>query len=49
MIPKGLKVGDTFTEGKQTFVVLAVHADGSYDAKVAEKTPEVKRGRPKKA
>lgn len=49
MAPKGLQPGDTFTEGKLTFVVVAVNTDGSYDAKLAEKAPEVKRGRPKKA
>lgn len=49
MAPKGLQPGDTFTEGKLTYVVVAVNANGSYDAKLAEKTQEVKRGRPKKA
>ena len=49
MAPKGLQPGDTFAEGKLTYVVVAVNADGSYDAKLAEKTKEVKRGRPKKA
>ena len=49
MAPKGLQPGDTFTEGKLTYVVVAVNADGSYDAKLAEKPTEVKRGRPKKA
>lgn len=49
MAPKGLQPGDTFTEGKLIYVVVAVNADGSYDAKLAEKIPEVKRGRPKKA
>lgn len=49
MAPKGLQPGDTFTEGKMTYVVVAVNADGSYDAKLEEKTPEVKRGRHKKA
>lgn len=49
MAPKGLQPGDTFTEGKLTYVVVAVNADGSYDAKLTEKTKEVKRGRPKKA
>ena len=49
MAPKGLKPGDTFTEGKLTYVVVTVNADGSYDAKLEEKTTEVKRGRPKKS
>jgi hypothetical protein len=49
MAPKGLQPGDTFTEGKLTYVVVSVNADGSYDAKLEEKTKEVKRGRPKKA
>ena len=49
MARKGLQPGDTFTEGKLTYVVVTVNANGSYDAKLAEKTPEVKRGRPKKA
>ena len=49
MASKGLQPGDTFTEGKLTYVVVEVNADGSYDAKLAEKAPEVKRGRPKKA
>lgn len=49
MAPKGLQPGDTFTEGKLTYVVVAVNANGSYEANLAEKTLEVKRGRPKKA
>lgn len=49
MAPKGLQPGDTFTEGKLTYVVVAVNANGSYDAKLAEKPTEAKRGRPKKA
>ena len=49
MAPKGLQPGDTFTEGKRTYVVVAGNSDGSYNAKLAEKTKEVKRGRPKKA
>lgn len=49
MAQKGLQPGDTFIEGNMTYVIVAVNADGSYDAKLAEKTPEVKRGRPKKS
>lgn len=48
-VAKGLRPGDTFTEDKLTYVVVAVNANGSYDAKLAEKATEAKRGRPKKA
>ena len=32
---KGLRPGDTFTEGKRTFVVQDVNPDGSYTATAA--------------
>lgn len=32
---KGLRPGDTFTEGKRTFVVQNVNPDGSYTATAA--------------
>ena len=47
--PVGLQAGDEVLTGGGTYRILGVNADGSYDAKLAEKTKEVKRGRPKKA
>ena len=40
MIPKGLKVGDTFVDGKQTFVVRAVLANGNYESETVKAVPE---------
>lgn len=30
MVPKGLKIGDTFEDGKRLYVVEAVNRDGTY-------------------
>ena len=37
MIPKGLKIGDTFEDGKRLFVVEAVNVDGTYFSRAVEK------------
>ncbi len=43
MIPKGLKAGDTFIDGKQTFVVRAVLANGNYESEAVKSVPEKTR------
>lgn len=40
MIPKGLKVGDTFIDGKLRFVVCRVLANGNYECEVVKNVPE---------
>ena len=40
MIPKGLKVGDTFLDGKRSFVVCKVLANGNYECEVVKNVPE---------
>ena len=37
MVPKGLKIGDTFEDGKRLFVVEAVNGDGTYYSRAVEK------------
>ena len=37
MVPKGLKVGDTFQDGGRAYKVLSVNADGTYSSKAVEK------------
>lgn len=40
MIPKGLKVGDTFVDGGITYKVLAVNDNGTYISKMVPKSAE---------
>lgn len=37
MVPKGLKVGDSFQDGGRAYKVLSVNSDGTYFSKVVEK------------
>lgn len=37
MVPKGLKTGDTFEDGKRLYVVEAVIKDGTYYSRAVEK------------
>lgn len=39
MVPKGLKIGDTFEDGKRLFVVEAVNKDGTYYSRAVENSP----------
>ena len=36
MVPKGLKIGDTFEDGKRLYVVEAVNKDGTYYSRAVE-------------
>ena len=36
MVPKGLKIGDTFEDGKRLYVVEAVNKDGTYYSRTVE-------------
>lgn len=36
MVPKGLKIGDTFEDGKRLYVVEAVNRDGTYYSRAVE-------------
>ena len=36
MVPKGLKIGDTFEDGKRLYVVEAVNRDGTYYSRTVE-------------
>nr|DAP97962.1 MAG TPA: hypothetical protein [Bacteriophage sp.] len=36
MVPKGLKTGDTFEDGKRLYVVEAVNRDGTYYSRAVE-------------
>lgn len=36
MVPKGLKIGDTFEDGGRLFVVEAVNGDGTYYSRAVE-------------
>lgn len=36
MVPKGLKIGDTFEDGKRLYVVEAVNGDGTYYSRTVE-------------
>jgi len=36
MVPKGLKIGDTFEDGKRLYVVEAVNGDGTYYSRAVE-------------
>lgn len=36
MVPKGLKIGDTFEDGKRLYVVEAVNGDGAYYSRAVE-------------
>ena len=36
MVPKGLKAGDTFEDGKRLYVVEAVNGDGTYYSRAVE-------------
>lgn len=38
MVPKGLKIGDTFEDGKRLYVVEAVNGDGTYYSRAVENT-----------
>jgi hypothetical protein len=38
MVPKGLKIGDTFEDGKRLYVVEAVNRDGTYYSRAVENT-----------
>lgn len=40
MIPKWLKTGDTFEDGKRLYVVEAVNRDGTYYSRAAENSPK---------
>lgn len=37
MVPKGLKAGDTFEDGKRLYVVEAVNGNGTYFSRAVEK------------
>lgn len=39
MVPKGLKIGDTFEDGKRLYVVEAVNGDGTYYSRAVENYP----------
>lgn len=39
MVTKGLKIGDTFEEGKRLYVVEAVNEDGTYYSRAVENSP----------
>lgn len=39
MVPKGLKVGDTFEDGGRLFVVEAVNGNGTYFSRAVENSP----------
>lgn len=39
MVPKGLKIGDTFEDGKRLYVVEAVNRDGTYYSRAVENSP----------
>lgn len=39
MVPKGLKIGDTFEDGKRLYVVEAVNKDGTYYSRAVENSP----------
>lgn len=36
MVPKRLKIGDTFEDGKRLYVVEAVNKDGTYYSRAVE-------------
>ena len=36
MVPKGLKAGDTFEDGKRLYVVESVNRDGTYYSRAVE-------------
>lgn len=36
MVPKGLKIGDTFDDGKRLYVVEAVNGNGTYFSRAVE-------------
>ena len=40
MVPKGLKVGDTFLDGNLRFVVCKVLANCNYECEVVKNVPE---------
>nr|DAF32261.1 MAG TPA: hypothetical protein [Ackermannviridae sp.] len=40
MVPKGLKVGDTFLDGNLRFVVCKVLASGNYECEVVKNVPK---------
>ena len=40
MVPKDLKVGDTFLDGNLRFVVCKVLANGNYECEVVKNVPE---------
>lgn len=40
MVPKGLKIGDTFEDGKRLYVVEAVNGNGTYFSRAVEKADE---------
>ena len=40
MVPKGLKVGDTFLDGNLRFVVCKVLANGNYECEAVKNVPE---------
>ena len=37
MVPKGLKIGETFEDGKRLYVVEAVNGDGTYFSRAVDK------------
>lgn len=39
MVPKGLKAGETFEDGKRLYVVEAVNKDGTYYSRAVENSP----------
>lgn len=39
MVPKGLKVGDTFEDGGRLYVVEAVNGNGTYFSRAVETPP----------
>nr|DAI06140.1 MAG TPA: phosphatase binding protein [Ackermannviridae sp.] len=39
MVPKGLKVGDTFEDGGRLYVVEAVNGNGTYFSRAVENSP----------
>lgn len=39
MVPKGLKAGNTFEDGKRLYVVEAVNRDGTYYSRAVENSP----------
>ena len=40
MVPKDLKVGDTFLDGNLRFVVCKVLANGNYECEAVKNVPE---------